>query len=105
MKSNFKNGLLAALVFSLLAGNAVFADINSDVEHLQQRWAEINYQLEGKTQQSAFEQLMNEANAIAKATCDTTYRDRKFPGGLSQVLEIVGSLGSGGQSCSCSQAA
>ena len=41
-----------------------------DVRHLQDRWAEINYQLEGKTQLSAFEQLVSEASALTAANPD-----------------------------------
>ena len=37
------------------------ADLGSDITHLQQRWAEVNYQLEGKTQLSEFDKLMQEA--------------------------------------------
>jgi len=39
----------------------VFADLDGDISHLQQRWAEVNYQLEGKTQLSEFEKLVEEA--------------------------------------------
>jgi tetratricopeptide (TPR) repeat protein len=36
-----------------------------DVIHqLQKRWAEVNYQLEGKTQLTAFEALVDDANAL-----------------------------------------
>ena len=46
----------------------VRADVASDVQHLQQRWAEINYQLDGKTQLTAFEQLVEEAEAMQSAS-------------------------------------
>jgi len=36
---------------------------------------------------------------MARATCDMTKRDTKFPGGLSNVLEMVGSFGKAGHSC------
>ncbi|MDR2214118.1 MAG: tetratricopeptide repeat protein [Pseudomonadales bacterium] len=45
----------------------VLADLDGDVRHLQERWAEINYQLEGKTKLAAFEQLVSEADAITRA--------------------------------------
>lgn len=48
----------------LLLAASVHADITSDVQHLQQRWAEVNYQLEGNTQLSAFEQLVADADKI-----------------------------------------
>lgn len=49
---------------------AAQADVMDDVKHLQERWAEINYQLEGKTQLSAFEQLATEASALTAANPD-----------------------------------
>jgi len=52
---------LPVLVLTIFSSTCALADLTSDVEHLQQRWAEINYQLEGKIQLSAFEQLLNEA--------------------------------------------
>jgi len=50
-------GLVIAATVSLQAR----ADLDSDISHLQQRWAEVNYQLEGKTQLSEFEKLVGEA--------------------------------------------
>lgn len=47
----------------LLVQNA-FADFAGDLKHLQDRWAEINYQLEGNAQVTAFDALTNEANAL-----------------------------------------
>ncbi|MDR0780878.1 MAG: tetratricopeptide repeat protein [Pseudomonadales bacterium] len=64
MTRNF-HFILAALVYCG-AGSAL-ADLGDDVQHLQQRWAEVNYQLDGKTQLAAFEQLMNEAKALTSA--------------------------------------
>jgi tetratricopeptide (TPR) repeat protein len=55
--------LVLAWVFVPLAQAAVL----DDVKRLQDRWAEINYQLEGKTQLSAFEQLVSEATALTAA--------------------------------------
>jgi tetratricopeptide (TPR) repeat protein len=46
------------------------ADVLADVKRLQDRWAEINYQLEGKTQLSAFDQLVSEATALTAANPD-----------------------------------
>jgi len=37
------------------------ADLDGDISHLQKRWAEVNYQLEGKTRLSEFEKLVQEA--------------------------------------------
>ncbi len=41
-----------------------WADQGSDVLHLQQRWAEVNYQLDGKAKVLAFEKLMDDAALI-----------------------------------------
>lgn len=54
---------LATLVFSLQAN----ADLDSDIAHLQQRWAEVNYQLEGKTKLSEFARLVEEAGQVTAA--------------------------------------
>ena len=54
---------LITLSLTVMA-NLVLADINSDVSNLQTRWAEINYQLEGKTQLAAFEQLVADAEKV-----------------------------------------
>ncbi len=52
-------------VFSaLLLVQSAFADFAGDLKHLQDRWAEINYQLEGKAKETAFDALTNEANAL-----------------------------------------
>lgn len=40
------------------------ADLMPDIARLQQRWAEVNYQLEGKTQLTAFETLVQEADQL-----------------------------------------
>jgi tetratricopeptide (TPR) repeat protein len=42
-------------------------DVMADVGRLQQRWAEVNYQLEGKTQLTAFEELVADADSVAAA--------------------------------------
>jgi tetratricopeptide (TPR) repeat protein len=47
------------------------ADPMVDIGRLQQRWAEVNYQLEGKTQQTAFEELIQDADAITAANPDS----------------------------------
>lgn len=60
-----------ATVIIVLTGLSARADVGEEVLHLQTRWAEVNYQLEGKTQVAAFEQLVNEAEAAAKAAPDS----------------------------------
>jgi tetratricopeptide (TPR) repeat protein len=64
MKLKHYFALAAALYFG---SGVAMADLTGDVQHLQQRWAEINYQLEGKTRLAAFEQLATEADAITRA--------------------------------------
>jgi tetratricopeptide (TPR) repeat protein len=59
-------GLLLVCALAPLAQ----ADVLADVKRLQDRWAEINYQLEGKTQLSAFDQLVSEATALTAANPD-----------------------------------
>ncbi|MES2627232.1 MAG: hypothetical protein V4628_18240 [Pseudomonadota bacterium] len=62
--------LLVAGVFWLVTGS-LMAGVVSDVVHLQERWAEVNYQLEGKTRLSAFEQLKVDAEEIVAANPDS----------------------------------
>ena len=61
---------LQTLVLCCSFAAVVQAEVMDDVKHLQDRWAEINYQLEGKTQLSAFEQLVGEASALTVANPD-----------------------------------
>jgi tetratricopeptide (TPR) repeat protein len=65
------NKFLRSTVVSLacilaLASSPGRADVDADVRRLQERWAEVNYQLEGKTQLSAFEQLAAEADVAVR---------------------------------------
>lgn len=50
----------------IMSSSTVFADLDEDILHLQQRWAEVNYQLEGKTQLTAFETLIGEATQVVE---------------------------------------
>jgi len=43
-----------------------WADLDTDITQLQQRWAEVNYQFRGKSQLSAFESLVKEADSVSK---------------------------------------
>ncbi len=59
------NKLLSlSLLLTLLPSTIVLADIENDLVHLQERWAEVNYQLESNLQESAFEQLIAEAESV-----------------------------------------
>lgn len=62
-KVNIKIAIAICLITSFLFEQAV-AQTTAEVTRLQQRWAEVNYQLEGKTQLSAFIQLINDAEAL-----------------------------------------
>lgn len=56
--------MCAASVLSLPAA----ADFESDLKHLQDRWAEINYEMEGKARITAFDTLVAEADALVAAS-------------------------------------
>ncbi len=55
------------LAIFLMNSNSALADMDSDIAHLQQRWAEVNYQLSGKIQLREFVQLIDEADALTEA--------------------------------------
>ena len=61
--------LTAALWLAALTAHAA-ADPGEEVRRLQQRWAEVNYQLEGKTQMTAFDELVAEADQLTAANPD-----------------------------------
>jgi len=69
----FRTQLLALSVLWLAVFGSVQADASTDdeVRRLQQRWAEVNYQLEGKTQITAFEELVAEADRLTAADPDS----------------------------------
>jgi tetratricopeptide (TPR) repeat protein len=52
------------LLLGLLLSSTAMADLDADILQLQQRWAEVNYQLEGKTRITAFEALVGAANNV-----------------------------------------
>ena len=54
----------AILVALLLTSAGAMADLDSDIGQLQARWAEVNYELNGKTQLTAFEQLAEVAEQV-----------------------------------------
>ena len=58
-------------IFLLLATNIACADVNTDLAQLQQQWAEVNYQIEGKVKLTAFEQLVEQAESFTKAYPDS----------------------------------
>lgn len=67
-KAPVKSAARLLLVSALLLGASTSrADLAGDITHLQERWAEVNYQLEGKTKLAAFEQLVADAERIKAA--------------------------------------
>ncbi len=64
------HSLLFALGLSLLYTGGALAGLEEDVVYLQTRWAEVNYQLEGKARLAAFEQLVAEADRVTAAHPD-----------------------------------
>ncbi len=68
MYKRYHRPLAAVLLLALGAIPwPVFADVASDTARLQQRWAEVNYELQGKSKLSGFEQLLAEADAMHQA--------------------------------------
>ena len=57
--------LLLSAIFAGIWAMQSLAQDATDLFHLQQRWAEVNYQMEGKAQLSAFAQLVEESEAIS----------------------------------------
>ena len=66
-----KSFLFAAVGMLLTAGQYALADISPEVQQLQQQWAEINYQLQGKAQEKAFAELVEQAEAVVAAQPDS----------------------------------
>jgi tetratricopeptide (TPR) repeat protein len=64
-----RRNLIVVLGFlsSLLAASVLHADMNQDVIALQQRWAEVNYLLKGKSQVEAFSTLIEDARKVTEA--------------------------------------
>lgn len=61
------------ILFSVLCvalSGAAWADASAEVDQLQHRWAEVNYNLEGDAQLDAFEELVARAEAATEAYPD-----------------------------------
>lgn len=63
--------LSLALLLCALGSTLAAADTDAEVTALQERWAEVNYQLEGKTQITAFEALVQDADHIVAQSPDS----------------------------------
>lgn len=53
------------LILALVSTGAL-ADLGDDIQRLQIRWAEVNYELTGKTQLTAFESLIEDAESVTR---------------------------------------
>lgn len=65
MKLNPVSPVFTLLLGLFISGSAM-ADLDADILQLQQRWAEVNYQLEGKTRITAFEELVAAAEDVTE---------------------------------------
>lgn len=57
-------------IASVLSTNMLYADMNPELSALQQRWAEVNYLLKGKSQVEAFNALVEDARRVTVAQSD-----------------------------------
>jgi len=79
MSKRLQTAIVAFALVGAMAGplatsqSAAWAatDTDSEVHQLQQRWAEVNYQLKGKTQVTAFEELAEDADRLAASHPDS----------------------------------
>jgi len=85
--------LTLALLAGALGTSLAAADPAADVARLQDRWAEVNYQLEGKTQLTAFEALVEDAEQVVAQNPD--YADALIWSGIikSSFAGAKGGLG------------
>ena len=63
--------ILAGVVLAaFIAIPDVHADVLADIKPLQQRWAEVNYQLDQDKREQAFADLLTQADAVVAANAD-----------------------------------
>lgn len=63
----FNRTMLAAMLLGTGWCQAVWADVLTDIAPLQQRWAEINYQLDEDAREQAYHQLLQQADTVVGA--------------------------------------
>jgi tetratricopeptide (TPR) repeat protein len=63
-----KNYVLLLSTMLMFVSQSLFAEPADTLKHLQHRWAEVNYSLQGDAQEKAFEVLMSEAESASAAT-------------------------------------
>jgi tetratricopeptide (TPR) repeat protein len=71
MKLRLKFLIAVAAWTGAFATGQAGADPDESIRQLQQRWAEVNYQLEGKTQITAFEALVADADRLTASSPDS----------------------------------
>jgi tetratricopeptide (TPR) repeat protein len=71
MRTALSRTFAIALLLGVFGSSLAAADPNADIARLQERWAEVNYQLEGKTQLTAFEALVEDANELTAHNPDS----------------------------------
>ena len=54
-------------LLAMMVSFSASADVMEQVAEVQHHWAEANYQLKGKAQQTRFEALLNEADTVVQA--------------------------------------
>lgn len=57
---------IVTLVFGMLLMQPVLADMETELQRVQHRWAEVNYHLQGKTQVTSFERLADQAESLTE---------------------------------------
>lgn len=62
--------MLVMAMIAMTTSASALADLDSEILSLQQRWAEVNYQMEGKDQLAAFESLIEEAQEMTETYPD-----------------------------------
>lgn len=58
--------VISAVLLLSLSSLQASAAVNPDIKMLQQRWAEVNYALEGKEKERAFEALVDQADRVVQ---------------------------------------
>lgn len=62
---------ISAGIWLIVGSGMAAADVDTDLARMQQRWAEINYELEGKGKFTAFEELVEQADQVTSANPDS----------------------------------
>lgn len=71
MNKNRINVYFWALVITPFLAIQSFADLAPDVQKVQQRWAEVNYQLQGDVRERAYEELVVMVSQVTQSNPDS----------------------------------